>query len=93
MKKRFFKKSQKSAFCSKRKPFNIWLDPEVYRAFKLLCDASGYKRVNEVVEKIMIKCIESESLGMEPKGFDKMASRMAQLELIKRKLRERGVKI
>jgi len=93
MKKRFFKRFQKSAFCSKRKPFNILLNPEVYYAFKLLCDASGYRKVNEAVEKIMIKCIESESLRLEPKGYDKMASRLAQWELIKRKLKERGVEI
>jgi len=49
--------------------------------------------VNEAVEKIMIKCIESESLGLEPKGYDRVASRLFQLEKIKRKLRERGVEI
>jgi len=86
-------KSQKIFFDSKRKMFIFWLNPEVHRAFKLLCDASSYKKMSEAVEKIMIKCIEAESLGLEPKGYDKMASRLARWELIKRKLRERGVKI
>jgi len=94
VKKNIFPRNpQKILFHSKRKMFTIWISPEVHHAFKLLCDASGYRKMSEALEKIMIKCIESESLGIEPKGFDKMASRLAQLGLIKRRLRERGVKI
>jgi len=89
----FGERSRKISLGLSRKPFCIRLNPEVYRAFKLLCDASGYMEVNEAVEKIMIKCIESESLGLEPKGYDRVASRLFQLEKIKRKLRERGVEI
>jgi len=43
------------------------------QAFKLLCGASSYEKVNEAVEKIMIRCIEAESLGLEPKGPDRKA--------------------
>jgi len=89
----FGENSRKLTLGLRRKVFGIRLNPDVYHAFKLLCDASGYREVNEAVEKIMIKCIESESLGLEPKGYDKMASRLAQWELIKRKLKEKGVKI
>jgi len=90
----YLEKSGKLAFSSRRKTFGIRLKPDVYRAFKLLCDASGYRKVNEAIEKIMVKCVEAESLGLEPKGgYDRMASRLFELEKIKRKLRERGVKI
>jgi len=89
----FFEKSGKITFSSQRKLFGVRLDPDVYRAFMLLCDASGYKKVNEVLEKIMINCTRSESLGLQPRGSDRMASRLFQLEAIKRKLRERGVEI
>lgn len=33
-----------------RKQFCIRLNPEVYQAFKLLCDASGHMKVNEAIE-------------------------------------------
>lgn len=89
----YFEKSEKLTFSSSRRVFGIRLGPDVYCAFKLLCDASGYKRVNEAVEKIMIKCIEAQSLGLEPKGSDRMASRLFQLEAVKRKLRTRGVDV
>jgi len=27
-------------------------------SFKLLCDVSGYKKVNEVLERLILRCIE-----------------------------------
>jgi len=73
--------------------YSMELYHEIHAAFRLLCDQSGYKRLNEAVEKIMVKCVEAQSLGLEPKGYNGMASRLFELEKIKRKLRERGVKI
>ena len=54
----YFEKSGKLAFSSRRKVFGIRLNPDAHCAFKLLCDASGYGKVNEAIEKIMVKCIE-----------------------------------
>jgi hypothetical protein len=46
--------------------------PEIYGAFKLLCDASGYKKLNEVLEHLMLKYIDpsslSSSLTPQPRG-------------------------
>lgn len=76
-----------------RREYQIRLCPEIHAAFKLLCGASGHKKVNEAVEKIMIRCIEAESLGLERKGPDRKASRLFQLEAIKRRLRKKEVEI
>jgi len=51
-----------------RRQYQIRLYPEIDAAFKLLCDKAGYKRLNEAVERIMLKCIEDGTLSIPPRG-------------------------
>jgi len=60
-----------------KKIYGIRLHPEIYHAFKLLCDRSGYKRLNIAVERIMLKCVEDGVLSIPPVGSK-------EIELIRR---------
>jgi len=60
----------------RRKKYTIDLHPAIHMAFKLLCDKAGYKRLNEAVELLMLKCIEKGSLELPP-----LTDRMARLEM------------
>jgi len=44
------------------KIYGIRLHPEIYAAFKLLCDRAGYKRLSEADKRIMLRCIEQRVL-------------------------------
>jgi len=55
-----------------RKLHSIYCYPEIWAAFKLLCDASGYRKVSEALERLMLKCIEANSLGLPPRGDSTM---------------------
>lgn len=68
-----------------RRQYQIRLYPEIYQAFKLLCDQAGYRRLNEAVERIMLKCIEERSLGIPPKGSREMEL-IRKVELLKKTL-------
>lgn len=52
-----------------RRQYKIRLHPEIHAAFKLLCDQAGYKRLNEAVEWIMLKCIELRELKLKKDIF------------------------
>jgi len=67
-----------------RKDYSISIYPEIYQAFKLLSDRSGYKRLNEAVEGLMLKCIRNGSLGLPP-----ISSRMERLEMRIKLIEER----
>ena len=69
-----------------RKDYSISIYPEIYVAFKLLCDRSGYKRLNEAVEGLMLKCIKNGSLGLPP-----ICSRMERLEMRIKLIEERDM--
>ncbi|MCS7386879.1 MAG: hypothetical protein NDF55_09140 [archaeon GB-1867-005] len=45
----------------RRKFYGMRLNPTVYKAFQLLCRKYGYKRVNRVIEKIMLRCVLNET--------------------------------
>lgn len=60
--------------------------PEIYAAFKLLCDASGYKEINEALERLMLKCVEDNSLGLPPRG-DADMQLMWKVELLDKRQR------
>jgi len=68
-----------------RRDYSISIYPEIYHAFKLLCDRSGYKRLNEAVEGIMLKCIEEGVLPIPPKGT-KEFNLIRRVELLKKVL-------
>jgi len=62
--------------------YGIRLHPEIYVAFKLLCDRTGYKRLNEAVEWIMLRCIEEGRLPIHPKG-DRVTEAIRRVHLLK----------
>lgn len=43
----------------KRKRFLVYLDPNIYGAFRLLCKSRGNRRVNRVIESFMLLCIRN----------------------------------
>ena len=65
----------------KKRHCHLTFYPEIYAAFKLLCDASGYRKLNEVLEPLMLKCIEENSLGLPPRG-DSITQLMWKVELL-----------
>ena len=52
-----------------RKAYLIRMYLEVYVAFKRLCDVRGYRRLNEAVEGLMLRCIGAGSLGLPPIAY------------------------
>lgn len=64
-----------------RHHYSIELYPEIHAAFKLLCDASGYKKMNEALERLMLKCIGENSLGLPSRG-DMTMQLMWKVELL-----------
>jgi len=69
-----------------RRGYLINIYREIYQAFKLLCDRSGYKRLNEAVEGLMLKCIRNGSLGLP-----QICSRMERLEMRIKLIEERDM--
>jgi len=69
----------------RRRQYLFRLHPEVHAAFKLLCDRAGYKRLNEAIERIMLKCIEDGNLPIQPKG-DRESELIRKVELYKKLL-------
>ncbi|MEM3153258.1 MAG: hypothetical protein QW629_00915 [Candidatus Bathyarchaeia archaeon] len=45
-----------------RKHFKLYLNPEVYRAFRLLCRSGGRRRVNRVIEAFMVAALHNPAL-------------------------------
>ncbi|MBS7637004.1 hypothetical protein KEJ37_06710 [Candidatus Bathyarchaeota archaeon] len=45
-----------------RKHFKLYLNPEVYMAFRLLCKREGRRRVNRVVEAFMAAALHNPAL-------------------------------
>lgn len=46
----------------KRKHFKLYLNPEVYKAFRLLCRRKDRRRVNRVIEAFMVAAIHNPAL-------------------------------
>jgi len=62
--------------------YGIRLHPEIYIAFKLLCDRAGYRRMNEAVEWIMLKHIKEGCLPIPPKG-NRIPEAIRRIHLLK----------
>lgn len=73
-----------------RREYTISIHPEVYQAFKLLCDRSGYKRLNLAVERMMLKCIDDGVLPIPPQG-SKETELIRRVDLLKKRLQLRRI--
>ncbi|MEM4481071.1 MAG: hypothetical protein QXG58_07565 [Candidatus Bathyarchaeia archaeon] len=45
-----------------RKHFKLYLNPEVYKAFRLLCRSKGRRRINRVIEAFMVAALHTPAL-------------------------------
>jgi len=77
-----FKIISKDGFSEMRKKYTIPIYPAIYSAFKLLCDRAGYKRLNQAVELLMLKCIKEGSLGLPPAPSGRIERLETRIKLI-----------
>jgi|GEM_PF-2411436 len=45
-----------------RKRFKLYLNPRIYKAFRLLCQQKGEKRVNRIIECFMAACLNNSTI-------------------------------
>jgi len=76
-----------------RKRFKIYLNPEVYELFRIICKKRGKRRVNRIIEAFMAYCIENPVLieficKQKPAVFHEPTKKEKRAERIRKMIRE-----